>query len=331
MTLPADHDDHWPETQAEARAPVEPEADRPLDCVIVGGGPAGLTAAIYLARFRRRVVVIDKGDGRLRMIPRSHNHAGFPQGVVGTELLDNMARQAEQYGAMLRNGEVTGLSRKGKSFVAETEAGPLRARTVLLATGVVNHRPPLPEEIHDDAVQRGLLRYCPICDAFEQTGKRIGVLGGDRHGLAEALFLRSYSPDVTLISLTGETLTEDEQTEADIAGVTVIPTPVSGFDLPNETVVLTLADGGQVTLDTLYVGLGSHTRSDLGLGIGTDLVGDQCFVTDEHQRTTVEGIYAAGDAVQGLDQISVAMGTGARAAVAIHNDLRQSDGQTLED
>ena len=96
---------------------------------IIGGGPAGLTAAIYLARFRRRVVVIDKGDGRLRMIPRSHNHAGFPQGVVGTELLDNMARQAEQYGAMLRNGEVTGLSRKGKSFVAETEAGPLRARS----------------------------------------------------------------------------------------------------------------------------------------------------------------------------------------------------------
>lgn len=69
---------------------------------------------------------------------------------------------------------------------------------------MVNHRPPVPEDVHADAVDRGLLRYCPICDAFEQTGKRIGVLGGDRHALAEALFLRTYSPDIVMISLTGE-------------------------------------------------------------------------------------------------------------------------------
>ena len=322
----------WPATPAEAQAPVTPGQDAPVDCLVIGGGPAGLTAAIYLGRFRRRVMLVDRGDGRLKMIPRSHNHAGYPEGVVGTDLIENMAAQARMYGAELEQGEVTTLGRDGEGFRAEWSGGaPIRARTVLIATGVVNHRPPLAEAIHDDAVQRGLLRYCPICDAFEQAGRRIGVLGGDRHGLAEALFLRSYSPDITLLSLTGESLDATEQDEARIAGVTVIPAPVSGFDFDDDTLTLTLADGDRVTLDTLYVALGSHTRNGLGMDLGTELVEGECFATDPHQRTSVEGVYAAGDAVEGLDQISVAMGTGARAAVAIHNDLRARDGQVLKD
>lgn len=322
--------DHWPESKAEAKAPVMPEDDAPLDCLIVGGGPAGLTAAVYLARFRRRVVVVDRGDGRLRMIPVSHNHAGYPEGVVGTGLLQNMTSQAELYGAEVLDGEVTSLTREGKLFRLESSAGRYLARTVLLATGVVNHRPPLPDDVHDDAVQRGLLRYCPICDAFEQTGKRIGVLGGDRHGLAEALFLRSYSPDITMLSLTGEALTKDEAQQAAAANIRCIDPAVSGFHFDGDAVQVDLADGETATVDTLYVALGSHTRNDLGEALGVDLVGGQCFVTDSHQRTTVKGVYAAGDAVEGLDQISVAMGTGARAAVTIHNDLRDQDDHTLD-
>lgn len=302
----------------------------PIDCLIVGGGPAGLTAAIYLGRFHRKVVLVDKGEGRLKMIPRSHNHAGYPQGVVGADLLENMADQARRYGADLRRGEVTGLRRDGRLFTAQTDAGPITARTVLLATGVVNHRPPVPEDVHADAVDRGLLRYCPICDAFEQTGKRIGVLGGDRHALAEALFLRTYSPDIVMMSLTGEGLDPDAQAQADAAGISVVAAPVSGFDFSGDRVVLTLADGQTEVMDTLYAALGSHTRNDLGRMLGTDLVGGQCYATDPHQRASLDGVYAAGDAVEGLDQIGTAMGTGSRAAVAIHNDLRDQDGQTLD-
>lgn len=299
------------------------------DCLIVGGGPAGLTAAIYLARFHRRVVLVDKAEGRLMMIPRSHNHAGYPEGVVGADLLANMRDQALRYGADLRRGEVTAIRREGEAFVADTAAGAVRARAVLLATGVVNHRPPLADAVHADAVARGLLRYCPICDAYEQTGRRIGVLGGDRHALAEALFLRSYSADIVMVALTGVTLDASEQAEADRAGITVAPAAVSGFDFSGQTVRLTLADGGNLGCDTLYVALGSHTRNDLGVALGTDLVRGQCFLTDAHQRCSVAGVYAAGDAVEGLDQIGAAMGTGARAAVAIHNDLRAADDQSL--
>lgn len=312
------------------QAPL-PDDSRPLDCLIVGGGPAGLTAAIYLARFHRRVLVVDKGEGRLRMIPRTRNHPGYPQGVGGTELLADMREQAARYGATLLTGEVTALSREGDLIVAETSLGRLAARTVLLATGVVNHRPPVDEDTHADAVARGLLRYCPICDAYEQTGTRIGVLGGDRHALAEATFLRTYSRDITCVALSHVDLTGDERAEADRARVTVLDSPMSALHFDNNCVEVTLADGNRVTFDTLYVALGSHTRNDLGAMLGTDLENGQCFATDAHQRTSVPRVYAAGDAVEGLDQIGVAIGTGARAAVAIHNDLRNEDGQTLPD
>lgn len=322
----------------------------PLDCLIVGGGPAGLTAALYLARFHRRVMVVDKGEGRLQMIPRTHNLAGYPQGIRGADLLSEMRGQAARYGAALLQAEVTALRHADGVIEAEIAgadtgapvtgpvtgpatgaplARPVRARTVLLATGVVNHRPPLDAATHDRAVAAGLLRYCPICDGYEQSGKRIAVLGGDRHGLAEAVFLRSYSRDVTLVSLTGLALDPAERAEAERAGVALAPAPVSHFGFDKGEVRLTLADGSQHVFDTLYAALGTHTRNRLGEMLGTRLVDGECFVTDAHQRTTASGVYAAGDAVDALDQIGIAIGTGARAAVAIHNDLRARDDELL--
>ncbi|WP_449041937.1 NAD(P)/FAD-dependent oxidoreductase [Paracoccus sp. (in: a-proteobacteria)] len=307
----------------------------PLDCLIVGGGPAGLTAALYLARFHRRVMVVDKGEGRLQMIPRTHNLAGYPQGIRGTDLLSEMRDQAARYGAALVQAEVTALRHADEVIEAEIAgsgvplARPVRARTVLLATGVVNHRPPLDAATHDRAVAAGLLRYCPICDGYEQSGKRIAVLGGDRHGLAEAVFLRSYSRDVTLVSLTGLALDPAERAEAERAGVALAAAPVSHFGFDEGEVRLTLADGSQHVFDTLYAALGTHTRNRLGEMLGTRLVDGECFVTDAHQRTTASGVYAAGDAVDALDQIGIAIGTGARAAVAIHNDLRARDDELL--
>ena len=178
--------------------------DHPLDCLVVGGGPAGLTAAIYLARFHLDVTVVDSGDSRASWIPVSHNHAGFPDGIPGTELLGRMREQARRYGAQVEAGRVTRLERDGDLFAAEWGSGPVRARAVLLATGVTNRRPQMDEAAHDEALARGLLRYCPICDGFEVTDKAVGVIGTDEHGIREAVFLRSYTERVTLIAPTGE-------------------------------------------------------------------------------------------------------------------------------
>src|SRR3954467_4815223 len=176
--------------------------EQTLDCLIIGGGPAGLTAAIYLARFHLDILVVDGGKSRASWIPCTRNHAGFPEGIAGTELLQRMRDQACKYGAKIETEYVTKLERDEATglFTATWGSGQAIARTILVATGVTNRRPPMDEELHDDALARGLVRYCPICDGYEVTDKKVGVIGGDSHGVAEAIFIRSFTADVTLIA-----------------------------------------------------------------------------------------------------------------------------------
>src|ERR1043166_6570888 len=172
-----------------------------LDCLIVGGGPAGLTAAIYLARFHLDILVVDGGKSRASWIPCTRNVSGFPDGIEGTELLRRMRDQACKYGAKIETEFVTKLERAENGlFTAPWGSGCGPARAVVMATGPTTRRPPMDEELHNDARARGLVRYCPICDGYEVTDKKVGVIGSDSHGVAEALFIRSYTADVTLIA-----------------------------------------------------------------------------------------------------------------------------------
>ncbi|HEX5257293.1 MAG TPA: NAD(P)/FAD-dependent oxidoreductase [Sphingomicrobium sp.] len=294
-----------------------------LDCLIIGGGPAGLTAAIYLARFHLEIVVVDAGKSRASLIPCTRNHAGFPDGIEGTELLQRMRDQACKYGAKVETEFVTKLERDAKSglFTATWGSGCATARTVLIATGVTNRRPPMDEELHDDALARGLVRYCPICDGYEVTDKRVGVIGSDRHGVAEALFIRSYTADVTLIAPDKAlSLSSEDQQKLKEAGVDCVDGPARAVAIGGECIVVDTAEG-HYTFDSIYPALGSDTHTQLAEMVGADLSGDSCIKVDSHQRTSVPGLYAAGDVVIGLDQISHAMGEGGVAATTIRNDL----------
>jgi thioredoxin reductase (NADPH) len=156
--------------------------EKAFDCVVIGAGPAGLTAAIYLARFRRRLVVIDAAESRAEWIPRSHNHAGFPDGVSGAELLRRMRRQAERYGARIQRGAIDTLVREEDGFMARGSGLEISAGTILIATGVVDTPPAIPDA--RNAVRRGLLRFCPICDGYEVIDKRLAVIGHGASGWA---------------------------------------------------------------------------------------------------------------------------------------------------
>ena len=297
--------------------------DETLDCLIIGGGPAGLTAAIYLSRFHLRILVVDGGKSRATWIPTSHNHAGFPEGINGQELLDRMKEQAQLYGTRIETAQVTKLERDRESghFVAEWGSGPVTAKTVLLATGVTNRRPPMDEALHADALARGLIRYCPICDGYEVTDKRLGVIGSDSHGVAEAIFLRSYTADVTLIAPDAALkLRPDEARRLKEAGIECVDGPAQAVAIAEDCIVVDTAEG-HYAFDSVYPALGSDTHTQLAEMVGASLSGDACIKVDSHQRTSVEGVYAAGDVVLGLDQISHAMGEGGVAATTIRNDL----------
>ena len=271
---------------------------RLFDAIIVGAGPAGLTAATYLARFRRRVLVLASGISRASWIPESHNTPGFPEGVAGLELLERLRRQALRYGVDIREARVEQISWAGEVFNVTSPAGELRATTVLLATGVIDRLPDIAGV--QDAVRRGLIRLCPICDAYEAIDKRIAVLGDGPFAEREAAFLRTYTDDVT-----------------------VLHTGTGTLDVKDDAVSWSAAGGTTLTFDHLYLALGCIPQSDLAAGAGAArTAGD--LIVDQHQMTSVAGLYAAGDVVRGLNQIAVATGEAAVAATAIHNRLRQA-------
>jgi thioredoxin reductase (NADPH) len=295
-----------------------------VDCAIIGAGPAGLTAAIYLARFHLTIRLFDCGSSRAAMIPRTHNHAGYPGGIPGTELLARMHEQAREFGATCEAATVTAIERDGEDFRVRTDHSVLRARTVLLATGVVNHRPAgLDDAVHDDALRRGLLRYCPICDGYEVTDRRVGVIGTGDHGMREALFLRGYTADVTLIAPDSDHTLDDECRAAlDAGGIRRVDGPCGDYRIDGERFVVRTAKG-ELSFDSVYPALGSHIRSELAIAAGARASEDGCLEVDDHQRTSIPGLFAAGDVVKGLDQISHAMGEAGVAATTIRNTLAE--------
>lgn len=297
-----------------------------FDCLIIGGGPAGLTAALYLARFRREVAILDAGESRASWIPSTHNQVAFPGGISGKALLRRMRRQAHDHGALLFSTVVEGLRTSNAGFEVLFGGKWIVAKTVLLATGVENHRPKMDKKFHREALTRGLLRYCPVCDGFEAKDQAIAVLGADGHGRSEALFLRTYSRNVTLLPAVRTELDAADRRELIAAGVNIVDEPAISFAILECKIGINVESSPTAyEFDTLYPALGTTANASLVRGIGADFSESGCLLTDQHQMTTVDGLYAAGDVVEGLDQIAVASGQAAIAATAIHNWLRERE------
>jgi thioredoxin reductase (NADPH) len=301
----------------------------PYDAVVVGAGPAGLTAAIYLGRFRRRVLVLHDGEPRAAWIPRTRNFPGWPDGITGVELLQRMTEQAERYGAVIEQRRVEAVREADSLFRIEAEGGAVTGRRLVIATGVSDNEPPLPGI--ERAVARGLVRICPICDAYEVSDQDVGILGCGDTGAREALFLKTYTDRVTLVH-TGapEDLSEDHRRALATAGVEIVETPLEAVEIQDERVLAFTWSGAVRRFDTVYSALGVTPRAELALTLGAERSADGRITTGDHQTTSVPGLYCAGDVVRGLNQLTVAMAEAALAAVHIHNSLREAEGQTVE-
>jgi thioredoxin reductase (NADPH) len=300
---------------------LQNEADLVHDVLIIGAGPGGLTAAIYLRRFRRSVAIVDKGNSRLSLIPVSHNYPGFPDGIPGQVLLENLRRQLQHYETTIVPGEIERLERQDGLYFATHEGGVIRALTVLLATGTADAG--LPIEGWREAVACGTVRLCPVCDGFDVLDKKIAVVSSEQNRIAHALFMRGYSSEVTLFERERDSMLDQaERAQLFQAGVRYVASPLLGITLGERmTPVLHTKDGESYRFDVVYPMMGETARSALATGLGAQ--SDDCakLVVDDHQRTCVPGLFAAGDVVKGLNQISVAAGQAAVAATTIHNTL----------
>jgi thioredoxin reductase (NADPH) len=298
------------------------DQDDLLDCLIVGGGPAGLAAAVYLGRFRRRALLVDEGPSRLAMIPKSRNVIGFPDGIAGPELLERMRLHAANFGTPLQAGRVDRLHPLAQGgFEAVIGSQRLRAHTVLLATGARDVEP----EVGGLApsLKAGVVRYCPVCDGYETKGRRVAVLGREIHGLRESAFLAGFESEVTWLSMGSARAVADRDLlrlrRLDVRMADGEPRHIHCD--PGGEVTVEMQDGSRLTFDMLYPAFGLKHASQLATGLGARANELGQLLVDEHCQTNVPGLYAAGDVVAGLNQINVAAGHAAIAATAIHNGL----------
>jgi thioredoxin reductase (NADPH) len=296
-----------------------------LDCIIVGGGPAGLTAATYLRRFHRSVRLFDDGFSRARWIPETHNCPGFPQGVSGEKLLHKLREQALTYGVAPVQRRVVGISASPNGWQVRDENQTWHAGSVVLATGVRDRVPDLEDGSIDDAIARGLIRLCAICDGYEATDQNIGVVGPLVQSIQHACFLRTFSSRVSVVPLSDSVpvlaeVREEALRRAAELRIQVLP-ELHHLSCRDDTCEASDVAGGTHRFDTLYAAMGAPARSNLAAMAGATMAKDGAILTDAHLQTSRPDLYAIGDVATDLNQISVAFGHAAIAATAIHRRL----------
>lgn len=290
------------------------------DCLIIGGGPAGLTAALYMARFRRSVALIDNGRSRAELIPISHNFPGFPDGVTGPGLLARLNDQLSAYDVARFAGLVDRLDLDESGFAAGFGPERILWRTVILTTGIADAG--MDTLNWTTAVASGALRVCPVCDAYEVTDKRVAVMTRTDGAVAHALFLRAYTADLTLIHVVEDAvLTTDQRNCLSDAGIGLLESAEVTLEVSEAGRASAVVDNRAHVFDSIYPMFGCRPRAGLALSLGAACDEAGKLMTDTYQQTSVPGLYAAGDVVSGLNQISVAVGQAALAATHINVEL----------
>ncbi len=291
------------------------------DCLIIGGGVAGLTAAVYLGRFLRHVTIIDSGQSRAEFIPVSHNYPGFTKGVSGKDFLTKLRIQAKTYGVHMIAGEVMALTRNAQGeFEAVYDSGCVYASKVILATGVVDKKPQLPHG--KELIYDGIIRFCPICDGYEAMDRTVGILGPCDHIYKKALFMRAYTSKIHILTTDKDIRCSDEDRALlQAAGLDVPVEILTDLHVEADHLVAVMEGGRTIRLDVLYPAMGAEVRTGLAGNLGVQMNEAGCLFTNAHQETTCEGLYAIGDITLDLSQLSVATGQAAIAATHVHNTL----------
>jgi thioredoxin reductase (NADPH) len=301
--------------------------EKPHDVIIVGAGPAGLTAGMYLGRYCREVLILHDRTSRAMMIPKSHNLAGFPDGLGGDQLLARMECHALRHQCQVDEAHIRSAWREKSLFAVEDDKGNVRrGRALIIATGVTLRLVPLGEPAHQQAIDAGVLRYCPICDGYEHRNQRVAVIGEGDHAAKEALFLSGYSKDVTLLCPRAEDISPKHRMTLKQANITVMAAESFLVEPGKDGVAVSSPAGPVEHFDVLYPALGCEPNNVLLAMLCVDLDDEGCPDPLATRDTGVAGLFAAGDILPGLDQISVAIGHGAIAATSAHNWLLEQDG-----
>lgn len=282
--------------------------------LIIGGGPAGLSAAIYTARAGIQTTVIYKDGGALEKTDKIENYFGFADVISGPGLLALGRAQAMRLGAQLTQAEVTGVEYAEKGFAVKTTAGVFSADAVILATGAPRATPPIAgvRELEGRGVS-----YCAICDAFFYRGKAVAVLGEGEYALEEARTLLPVAASVTL--LTNGAPVPDDLPD----GLHVDTHQVSAVEGADKVERVAFADGDPLPVDGVFIAYGTAGSGDFARKLGAQVDGNK-IQAGADGTTAVPGLFAAGDCTGGLLQVAKAVSDGAQAALAAIQFVRKN-------
>lgn len=295
--------------------------ERTVDVVVVGGGSAGLNAALVLARSRRSVIVIDAGQPRNAMAGHLH---GFltRDGMAIPDLISAGRAEIEQYDGTVMCDEVVEVVRRESGFAVTTGSGErIAARRILVATGLKDMLPEVPGLA--DRWGRDVL-HCPYCHGYEVRDLPFGVLAAGEESVHEALSLLQWSADITLV-LDGLILSDTQAERLAARGITVVDDSVSELIVKDDQLAgLRLTGGGVVDVQALFIGPEFRANHALLESLGAE-IGEEGVVADVLGRTTAPGVFAAGNVVDPTAQVINAAGAGSLAAIGINNDLVDED------
>lgn len=282
-----------------------------------------MAAALALARFRRSVGLFNSGKPRVSWAPRLHNLIGFPKGISGEDLLRRFSEHLRKYPEISRFSKMVVVRRHGRGFSIHPPAGkPYHARKVILATGVQDRQPNLPNL--DRLRKSGHLRYCSICDGYEMEKKVSAVLVCDEPGLQKALYLSQWSKKMKILA--PEELKISEARSAQISGIGAEILRCRDFSLAEgeygRKIQLSLDGGKPIQAGVVYVELGADVNAEAFRRLrGLRRIEGDFLETTPQQRTSIRGLFAVGDCVNGLGQVAVATGQASVAAAQVHDEL----------
>lgn len=292
------------------------------DCVIIGGGPGGLVSALYLGRFRRRVLLVDAGEPRARWIPRIRNLVGYAKGLTGPELLKRLQEQVQQYPVEFLKGEAQVLRAK-KGFEVLVGNSKIRSKKVILAIGIVDKQPAITEV--PKLRKAGLLGYCPICDGYDHAEQRVALFVKDSRCIKKIKYISELCPKLTLVPVSDFKFSPAIEKLAKEKKIRIAVRPLAKLDMDSSQKVLKVYLRNlkkPLNFDFGYVVMGVHFNMKATERLrGLKRVRGGYIQTSSHQETSIPGLFAVGDCVNALAQVSVAIGQAALAATRIHHNL----------
>ncbi len=284
------------------------------DTIIIGKGPAGISAALYIVRAGYRTLVIGSGRGSLERAELIDNYYGFSEPQNGAALVDNGISQARRIGAEILDAEVTGIS-IGEGFSVKTADAEYTTRTVLLATGKQRHHLKLPGF---DILRGKGISFCATCDGFFYRKKTLALVGSGEFAASELEELRNFTDDITIFTNGAEITSSNFPQE-----LKRVTEPITSFNGTEKLESLTTADGRVWPTDGVFVALGTAGAADFAAKLGLELRGQDIVVNHEYS-TNLPGIWAAGDCIGGYLQVAKAVADGALAAKNMIASLRSN-------